>query len=73
MFAMANNQKPSRKSVLFFHFRLISFTQYTDEDLWLRCKKSLDHRFGRTNFSSYDFGLNLAFIGKEIYTNLLMI
>ena len=39
------------------------------EDLWPRCKKSLNHRFGRTKFSSYDFEAEFSIYRKRnIYT-----
>ena len=33
--------------------------------LCLRCKKSLNLRFGRTKFSCYDYGAELSFIVEE--------
>ena len=48
---------------------LIMSSLFYLEDLWPRCKKSLNHRFGRTKFSSYDFGAEFSIYRKRnIYT-----
>ena len=40
-----------------------------EEDLWLRCKKSLNVRFGRTKFSCYDYWAEFnIYRRRNIYT-----
>ena len=36
----------------------------TKGSLRIRCKKSLNHRFGKTKFSSYDFGAEFSMYSK---------
>ena len=42
-----------------------------EEDLWPRCKKSLNRRFGRTKFSSYDFGIEFSIYRKRNIYSLI--
>ena len=50
---------------LFYDLYIYLFELIGKVDLWPRCKKSLNHRFGRTNFSSYDFVTEFSIYRKR--------
>ena len=63
--------------MLIINFMPIVYLMVLKRSLWIRCKKFLNHRFGRAKFSSYDFGAEFCIYMKRntpfVYKTVLLV